>query len=96
MVNKDCRCVVRIPVFKTGWSNVDDLINLSDAPSNVSAAGGTVVSAFTKAVHLSPPIENTRPPNLFISAGQTTNSDAPVGWGWTWEPEYCARQYQPP
>jgi len=99
----------------SGGSNAEDLINLSDAPSNVSAAGGTVVSAFTRAVHLFPPIdtverfdrkggstggssagstgrgdlphpkpkvvESTRPPNLFITTAQTTNSDAPVGAG---------------
>ena len=99
----------------SGGSNAEDLINLSDAPSNVSAASGTVVSAFTRAVHLFPPadaverldrkggstggsstnstgrmdipppkpkiVESTRPQNLFITAAQTTTSDAPVGAG---------------
>lgn len=96
----------------SGGSNAEDLINLSDAPSNVSAAGGTAVSAFTRAAHLFPPVEtvervdrktgstggsstgstgrgdilppkpkiveNTRPQNLFITAAQTTTSDAQV------------------
>ena len=98
----------------SGGSNAEDLINLSDAPSNVSATG-TVVSAFTRAAHLFPPVdtverfdrkggstggssagstgrgdipppkprivESTRPQNLFITAAQTTNGDAPVGVG---------------
>jgi AP2-associated kinase len=42
----------------SGGSNAEDLINLSDAPSNISAAGGTVVSALTRAVHLFPPVDS--------------------------------------
>ena len=41
----------------SGGSNAEDLINLSDVPSNVSAAGGTGISTFTRAVHLFPPID---------------------------------------
>jgi hypothetical protein len=39
----------------SGGSNAEDLINLSDVPSNISVAGG--VSAFTRAAHLFPPVE---------------------------------------
>ena len=41
----------------SGGSNAEDLINLSDAPSTVSGAGGTTVSAFTRATHLFPPVD---------------------------------------
>ena len=41
----------------SGGSNAEDLINLSDAPSSIGAAGGTAVSAFTRAAHLFPPVD---------------------------------------
>ena len=41
----------------SGGSNAEDLINLSDAPPSVGAAGGTAVSAFTRAAHLFPPVD---------------------------------------
>ena len=41
----------------SGGSNPEDLINLSDAPSGVSAAVGLSASAFTRAAHLFPPVD---------------------------------------
>ena len=47
----------KLEMKHSGGLNAEDLINLSDVPSNVSAAGGTTVSAFTRAVHLFPPVD---------------------------------------